>query len=297
MKVTLLEGDELLEYTAFLPETVMEDDVEYGGLLYFGLDVDGFPAGLAVLRDEGARVTLRYLFLLPQYRHCGLGRRFVSELFPFFYEDAQEITAEITPKTRPEAAALLESLGFQKESNGFGSFRFTVSELENCEILGGSTPDVIPLAKAPAKAIENLWMGLQKLGKDLAPSPLESRRYHPTLSSVRIRDGICCAVLLASVEPGSVHVDYLFSAEKNPNTLTQLLSYLYQGGQSVLSPDTVVSFDVVEPRLFKMLKQILNVRPLVQYRYTCSFKRFRERMVFALGWMQDFERQSELLIV
>lgn len=79
-----------------------------------GILDDGMLVGAVIYKVESNAASLRYLFILPEYRRQGATKgaiKYLKSLFEYTQMDA--IEAEISPEDNPEAFSLMEECGFQ----------------------------------------------------------------------------------------------------------------------------------------------------------------------------------------
>jgi ribosomal protein S18 acetylase RimI-like enzyme len=108
-------------------------------------DVDGKPAGLALIVPRGKRSRLATMGMTPKYRGKGLGRKFLRELLEESERcGEQAMVLEVIQQNLP-AVRLYESEGFEKVRDLFG-FGIEVPEGEADPTLSRVAPEELARA-------------------------------------------------------------------------------------------------------------------------------------------------------
>lgn len=260
-QIEQITNETLAFFLPFIPDLLKEEFDYHTGLLFYGIMQEDVACGTVILERDGRDIRLRYLYLAEDYRGTGIADRMMTDLLYLLWKQGYEtMSARYCPKSSPQLHRCLRAKKFRLETEGYGTFQFTLKELGNADTLKGSFPHVVSLAELPNQRIKQFCHLISAEGKDLIPMPIEQSDYLSDCCAVYMENGNPTGILLLQQNgEKNLKIPFLYSTSSHPTALVEMIRFLYAKGSLAFQEDTVCVFYSIHNTLTTLIERIIGI--------------------------------------
>lgn len=280
----LLQEEQLAEFAHMIPKWLLESPKEGTAISFWGAFCSGIPCGAAVIEEESDRWTLRYVYILEEFRGSGRGTHFLQEMmYAAYLAKKQKFQVRYIPEQNPALKKVLNGYAFFKEEEMLGSFSCTLGELSALATLQGGYGSVKPLSECTQESLAAFYREIGMRGTDLVELPLKKERYLADCCAAVIENGRTAGLLLVKEErDGTISIPYLINLSQNIAAPVQMIRFALQRGSRQYPPETVCRFAVISETLFRLLRKL-----------GVTFVQKRQRLTMDLSYFAQYEQEAE----
>lgn len=255
-----IRAEDIDLFASFIPEQLKEEYLFTPGLHFYGISMDEFACGAAVVRADGVIAELCSLFLAEDFRGFGLAARTFSQLlFLLQKEGFETVTARYIPEDNPKFHRLLLSESFQMTGTDNGSFHFLLGDLKDNTSLNGTASHVVSLADLPDSELRLLCQNISLEGKALVPMPVNRKDYLADCSGIYLENDTPKGILLLrQTGEKEILLPFLYVSAKNPLATLDLFRFAYAKASRIFPPDTACRLHTVNGTLTRLLEKLLE---------------------------------------
>ena len=276
-----LVGSEDKAFSQYIPENFRamlgRDDTVCVGAAY-GTSACG--AALAQ-REQGGDYCLRYIFVDPKARLCGLGTYLLRGLLgQLCARGAREVKAIYSPsmlENGKQTLGILERAGFSRPKAVSTSFSTQLGDIPDVSVPPSPSLAVYSVLDAPPE-VQNAYQVL--LGSGALPD-FANLAYltHPwkELSSFCMENGVLSGIFLIDRKGEGCHLAglYVLPAFRGGRTAAALLAQSIRTAKAILPPETEVWASAIDRNAFSLCdKLLLRGNRAVKETELCSIYRF-----------------------
>lgn len=263
-----LRMDEVTGYAHMIPAWLMEEALEDDTIEIWGVEEFGEACGTAVIMREIDAVTLMHLYVVEEYRNCGIGSGFLLELMLYSYGlGVSQFQVKYMEEQFPELERLLRSYPMRKnDDEQIGTAVCKLGYLQGLKNLQGGYGQVKALSACTTESLACFYQKIISRGMDLVDFPLKKGEYLEDYSAVTMEDGEPAGLLLVKKTEDGVSIPFMINLSENVAAPIEMIRFAIQKGSQDFPSDTMCYFAIINETLYMLLEKlgiVLNKRKCV----------------------------------
>lgn len=280
MEITLIAEENQVYFEPICPLMLQ-------GTISFGLIHEGEPCGCLQFSFIGNSAELRYIFICPDFRRMGGGRKLLTESIVLLKGSGIEkvfcLPTYLDYSIESYWDTFLRDCGFVEEAIDGYKFSFPLAHMvERTEIHMGKEvaplpKNIVPLTHFPKEK----WVQVIDTIKDeearlRGQDVIASTDFVPELTFVVANSqGISAYLMINRIDETEYEISGLYNEGNNPSVLSTLISATILHGAELCPQETTVSAIIYYDKLIKTVKKMLDNYCYSQipiHRFVFSFK-------------------------
>ena len=291
-RITQINEENYEYYLPMLPVGFIEILSEDEKTLPFGIETLGSASGAVIVRLVGFTAEITWFYLSPGFRGSGVGSTALLKLADLLHSsyEVDEIYMDICSGSDENLIRIFDGFSIQRTRLPQCTFETPLGALRSSEKLKGASKGSIALSDLDQKKLMTFCNELIASGKDYVFMPIEADDYIKDKSAVYMEDGQPTGILLFSKKDEGIEISFMASLSKKPTAIPDMIMFSLEKFQR-FGEDTLVTVNIVEPKIKTLLKSLLSMAPEDDYGFTYS-----ERITLDLSFLDVAEESAKNMI-
>ncbi len=280
-------------FAPIIPDYIRDVAVSDDDVIMHGIESDDMACGVIVSRIISFESEILWYYLDPSFRGLGIGHE-SFELYTERMYDSYGVTSirmEIPAGGDKDLNKLFEGLPALIEKTEKNRFETTVGWLRSSEKIRGEAKHSVALSEVDANVLKVFSGKLAQAGLGAIDLPIDPASYEADASAVYMEGGMPKAVLLLGRDGDALTIPYMVSVSSNAMVIMDMICFVKDHTQKY-SEDATIYMNLVEPRLTKLIKALLDLGPGDDDGFT-----FNQRVTLDLSYIDERRRDAMELIM
>lgn|GEM_PF-5878940 len=264
--LTDLGSENISYYAPMFPKGILDEIASDEHMLMFGIEYGGVACGVVAVRALRPEASILWYYVDPDYRGFGVGREAFFELCRMMYYrySMDSVSMELSSESDPKLKRMFMSFeGAYTETLPECRFITTVGWLRSSERLIKAAGEKnklksVPLSSVSDYEVTNFSRELRAAGMDYIEFPIDREGFLKDASAVYEESGKPVGILLLKRKGQEFEIPYMASLSTNPLAVMDMVCFTRNASER-FSDDSTISMNLVEDRLVKLIKGLLDM--------------------------------------
>ena len=271
IKIIVLNSEGLQQFAHLIPDKLKDTASKSDSIVLGALGPEKVTMGVAIFSEHAHYMELEWIYVEPEFRRIGIGSALLKRMIDSIEDSSYYIgvCADYIHEDTPGLDYLLEILGFAKEEQDWGIYRFQLKDAFGLEKYVGQKNEtrlkgLCSISDCTQVMKKNFSFNLNK-EEEAYPIglPIQWDNYDAELSCAYLEKGEISAVFLLETDENRINISFAFAKDK-PYVFPYMLVYSfnkainkYKGSNPEI---TVTTLDeAAEKLLLKLIPGVKNI--------------------------------------
>ncbi len=280
-------------FAPIIPDYIREVAVFDEDVIMHGIESDDMACGVIVSRVITFESEILWYYLDPSFRGLGIGHESFELYTERLYDSygVSSIRMEIPADGDEGLYKLFEGLPANFEKLDKNRFETTVGWLRSSDKIRGGSKHSVALSEVDPNVLRNFSGKLAQAGLGIIDLPIDPSAYEADASAVYMEGDTPKAVLLIERDRESLTIPYMVSISTNSLAIMDMICFVKENTKKY-SEDATIYMNLVEPRLTKLVKGLLDMGPGEDDGFT-----FNRMVTLDLSYIDERRREAMDLIM